>query len=179
MIAVLIGKRGVGKSTLAYSLTEGRKRVIIFDPLRDELFSSFKEIDKLPEEAPHIFRWRVTCPLDKAPEFVSDICMWCYDTRDMLFIIDEADLIFPVQKPLTLGMNYMVQYGRHANVDLIVITRRPQNLNRNLTALADKMYLFRITEPRDLTYFKQTFDQETVERIQSLPQFNYLEIDNI
>lgn len=175
-IITVIGKRGMGKTSLVKELSIGKKRVLVFDPLLE--YDNFRLIDELPDEAPRIFRYRLTAGIEESRDIINEACYWCYNEGNMLFICDEADLIFDVHKPLEEGLNYIVQYGRHRNVSLITVARRPALLNRNLTALSSEYYFFRITEPRDLQYVKMTFGADVMTKVSNLEQFEYLRLEN-
>jgi hypothetical protein len=51
-------------------------------------------------------------------------------------------------------ISYLLNYGRHHGVAMIMLSRMPSQVNRLLTQGCDEMRLFRQTEPTILKYFR-------------------------
>lgn len=71
---------------------------------------------------------------------------------DMLVVWDEVDR-FSTAAKMPPAAKRIVNAGRHVGLRLFACSRRPYMMNRDLTALATRMAIFRTTEPRDLRYF--------------------------
>jgi DNA helicase HerA-like ATPase len=69
------------------------------------------------------------------------------------------------------GVENLIRYGRHQDVELIGISRRPAEVNRDLTANANEIYIFRTHEPRDIAYFREILGSDVADSLPSLPKF--------
>ena len=69
------------------------------------------------------------------------------------------------------GVENLIRYGRHQDVELIGISRRPAEVNRDLTANANEIYIFRTHEPRDIAYFREILGSSVADSLPSLAKF--------
>lgn len=170
----------MGKSTLLKELLQGQTRVILFDPhLEHENLGALQKAPPEDDERPYSFRWIITCSLQKEEQkaYVTEWALWAYEQGNIVFAIDEADVVFNVRDPvLPEGLFNILQYGRHRNITLICLARRPHEIHRTVTALADEFYLFQQTEPRDIEFIRQTLSQEDVDDAKNLQEYEYLHI---
>lgn len=99
--------------------------------------------------------------------------------NSLLLVVDEADFAAP-QKPFgeearTLGaMQDIVRRGRIRGLGCVMITQRPQVLNKDVLTQADMLVALRMNHPKDLGAVKEWVDVHAdpataKEMIQSLP----------
>jgi hypothetical protein len=88
-------------------------------------------------------------------------------------VIEEVDMYCSAQKPLP-ALDRLLRYGRHRDISVIAISRRPADVPRLLTAQADEVVTFQQTEPRDLAWIRARSGQEQMQQVQNLHPFQYL-----
>jgi len=87
-----------------------------------------------------------------------------------LVVVDEADTICSPSS-ISSKLKWLINYGRHLDVDLICVSRRPARVSKDLTSLAEYTILFRVTGTHDkqaLIQYTGSFDLAT------LNQFEYI-----
>ena len=181
MNSLVIGRRGLGKSTLAEFLAnEEMDNKIVFDPnnqFKDALFSTsdleeFRDYLEASEGSEEPFfvafvprgevedEWNLFAPV-----------IWPYG--DYALIIDEAHWL---QKPSYINpwlSRFMRQAPRRERddenpVDIIQTAHRPTDINGVVLGLCDFEYIFRTTKSRDIKYLEMEFGMEVAERVQYL-----------
>jgi hypothetical protein len=65
-------------------------------------------------------------------------------------------------------VRWFLQYGRHVGISVVLVARRPAELDRMGTAQADTVVSFRQHEPRDLDYVRQLGGPEAEARVAGL-----------
>ena len=159
-IICIFGKRGSGKTTLAWRLLHGKRRVILFDPLGQyegdaspqgrKWFVSLYELRQHVQARDTFFAvYRPTRARESFPLLSRIACKvgkLCLVAEEISWAISPAKMNTEIEN--------LIRYGRHRDVELIGISRRPSEVNRDLTANADEIYIFRMHEPRDKDYFR-------------------------
>lgn len=109
---------------------------------------------------------------DDAIEYISSMLL---EEEGGTLVIDEADA-FEMSKDSSF--NYLIRYGRNFGVHVLTGCRRPAELNRNITAGANCIYIFQTQEPRDIEYFSKTIlGKDQAERLKNLPAHHGLYIN--
>lgn len=169
-IICIFGKRGSGKSTLAKKLLRGKSRVIVFDPLGEysgRLVSDPLELFKTIRRAKRFFI--VYRPTDARKEFPW-IARIAYEIGELCLVAEEISWAISPAK-MDPRIEILIRMGRHKGVELIGISRRPAEVNRDLTANAGTIHIFRTTEPRDIKYFRDLLGRDAAERLPRLPEY--------
>lgn len=96
-----------------------------------------------------------------------------YDQGGTL-VLDEVDCISYSKGS---AFDQLIRYGRNKNIHVVTGCRRPAEVSRNITAGANKIYIFRTQEPRDIDYFKSTDLGQKAEILQKLPQYHGILVD--
>lgn len=177
-IICIFGRRGSGKSTLAKKMIEEKPRVLVYDTLgeykTDKVFTTPIELylflrDKKKAGEPFRIGYR---PEDAVREFPW-VCRIVENIGELTFVAEEVDFFISPSR-LDPGFERLIRYGRHRGVELIAISRRPAEVNRNLTAQSSRLFIFKMHEPRDIAYFRSIIGPEA-EKIPELPDFTPLE----
>ncbi len=159
MLKTIVGKRGRGKTTLAFEFIEagGYDQIFVLDFLGEyedlkgeNVFIFFEDLE--------LFYNRVR---DKADA-----------KKKTLVVFDEIDIYGKNSIPIA----YLYRYGRHANVDIIAISRRFFDLPVIVRSLTDEFYLFQITEELDLKYLRLLAPKDKILKLINLKTFDYLTI---
>lgn len=92
-----------------------------------------------------------------------------YEVGALCLVAEEISwAISPAKMPVEVET--LIRYGRHRDVELVGISRRPAEVNRDLTANANDVYIFRTHEPRDIAYFKSLIGGDA-DTLPNLPPF--------
>lgn len=158
-------------------------RFLILDPMRE--FTNPENPDKYIEGT-HVDSWEalreskdcriVYSPLDldSGEDTIEAVCTLAEGYRDITIGIDELDSYLGGSRVSCPSALYRcAMYGRHFNVSIIAIARRPMNLPINLTSQVSEVYTFQHTEPRDLEFFRKLAGEECVARVKALPQYEF------
>lgn len=152
-ICTISGKRGYGKTTLAMSLIATLSRVAIWDPMNEyKHVNSYTPKQGTPEE---FDRW---------------INGW-YNLGNVFILVDEADFVMPVKKPLSPAAYRVVNVGRHRNMGMGMLTRRIAELNKTAFSQSENIYLFRHSISNDINYLKEFI--EGVEVVKKFEKYQY------
>lgn len=112
----------------------------------------FEQYDLLPDD----------CPAESIPP-------------GTVIVADELDLLASPHSWGTRWIRDVLHYGRHLDLSLIGCSRRPANVHRDVTALASRVFLGRITEPRDVDYCVAAWGG-VCERAPGLRQYEFLDL---
>lgn len=144
------GKRGYGKTTLAMSLISGLSRVQIWDPMNE--FNGYVPSTGTPDEF---------------DAWLKQI----YLQGNTFILVDEADFVMPVKKPLSPYAYKVVNVGRHRNIGMGMVTRRIAELNKTAFSQSETIYLFRHSISNDINYLREFI--EGVDVVRSFEKYQY------
>lgn len=192
MVVNIFGKRGAGKTTtIRGQIPDCRPPIVIIDILGNfsdvEGFHSkklseilnglvkFHEKNKIwssalkTKEKIYVLQ---TADFNAAIDYIS-AALW--ELGGGTLILDEIDAVNPSESPCFVQL---IRYGRNRNIDLLTGCRRPAEIDRNLTAAANKFYCFQTHEFRDIDYFKENGFGKRAFEIQSRPPFSGMFLDH-
>jgi hypothetical protein len=177
IIELVFGKRGTGKSELAWILLQQHPRKIVFDTLHEHengvIVSSLDELkalwNKVYRRPFHI----VYQPIEPEKEFeiVSELVWAC---GEVSYLVEEISF-YARPKQICMPFMKIIQCGRHRNISLIGTTIKPQGIDHLLTSQAKKVCVFKMNEPGDIDYLKEFVGEAVVAKIEQLKQFEYVE----
>lgn len=190
-IICVAGMRGHGKSTFVRNALSGVKRILICDALGEHqsiapaysgtLAEQLKAFSKETER--DTFSRSFLLPADREQQDLAFhlLCRMAYicAARDgrIAFAIEEVDY-FSRSNAENPGLNIIIQYGRHAPVDVIYTTRSLVSISRRLTSETDAWILFRQQEPRWLDALADRVGQDVAQAVEQLERFQYVQVDN-
>ncbi|KKL55885.1 hypothetical protein LCGC14_2250930 [marine sediment metagenome] len=202
MIVGIFGKTGMGKSTALKELIRRAPRVVVLDPLGKlghlgvcvESLDEFKgywraqftggwkiilqpaRLADTPEvvalkaarkPGPVILRAQFAPYLELAGDVAKRGC------PPFLVAVDEVDA-FGSAFAADPAVRGVADYGRNFGISLAFAARRPACVDRTLTSQCSTLYVFRITEPRDLEYFGDVIGRQAAAKLPSLARFHAL-----
>lgn len=194
LVALVYGQTGSGKTVLARSILQERVKAlgpsavgIIVDTLQEhydvpaiapDTFENFLALDS--RRGVRIVRALLDTD-DDFDRFSADLENSYMAPRDggrrrgpVVLMVDEVSYWTSPGKS-TPGLSRLIRYGRHWQVDLIGVARRPAETSRELSAQSTILYIVGgIVEPRDLAYMRQVLPSEAMTKSVSLPSFHYL-----
>jgi len=188
MLVCFFGKRGSGKTTAIRGNLENCKGpVVVLDILGnfdDPSYIQTKTIDECirniqfylkasPEEKRKMQKIIVlqAANPDAAVDYVSAVL---YEAHGGTLVLDEADGFNETNAPC---FDQLVRYGRNRGVDLITGCRRPAEISRNITAGANRIFIFQTQEPRDVDYFESTVLGEKAQDLMKIPKYHGIFVD--
>jgi len=173
-LIAIFGKKGGGKTSIAANFINDLNRLIIFDHNREyerglfvhnpqELITALK---KYHESAFRIiYRFDESMPLsDHAEYFFKAV----NTIKNFSLLYEEIDRVSG-PRFMPVGLDNIVNIGRHKGIDLIALSRRPARVNRDLTSNADRIYIAGpLNEPNDINYLAEFIGSECSEKLRQL-----------
>lgn len=183
MVINVFGRRGSGKTTLIRgNLQYCRKPIIIIDVLGNFDNPEFLQVTDLETMLDALKQFHekkheqdIICLKTSNPTTGADYgsaAIW--EMGGGTLILDEVDSI--KMKEGSCFDEY-IRYGRNHHGDLITGCRRPAELDRNITAAANKFYCFQTHEYRDIEYFQNSLFGESAEALMNLPKYSGMFLD--
>jgi len=167
-VVIVLGRRGEGKTTRAVDLA---RAAILEAARRRPVIERWKRWLGLEERQPIIVTlYDPRGQIDGTPLFrrllpSGDLALQVRVVLDLegvarslpgtdVLLLDEVDLICGTSESRDNPVLWAANYGRHSGLMMICTARRPARIHRDLTALADRIIMYRLTEPRDLAYVR-------------------------
>jgi hypothetical protein len=189
MLVNFFGKRGTGKTTaINGQLDYCVGPVVVLDILGNFNDPAYIQVDKTDEAIKLIKHYVIsenkkelnkiivlkTFDPDLSVDYIS-AALW--EANGGTLILDECDGFNISNAPC---FDWLIRYGRNRNIDLITGCRRPAELSRNITAGANKLFIFQTQEPRDIEYFEKTILGPRSEKLMDMAKFSgqYVDYDN-
>lgn len=175
-IVTVLGRKGSGKTTLAMAMLKEHNRVVALDTMgqysprsRDDLCVTFNAAIAALARTDARKKFVISVRLDDVEDY-ADILDLCYHVPRSLIVIEEASLFCsPFNLPTCLSR--LIRYGRHREISLLFIARRPSELHRDVTAQSDAVVTFAQSEPRDLQYLSAYAGRDVTREVRSLPLY--------
>lgn len=179
-ITTIFGKRRSGKSRLLADLLEELEggRILGYDPMHEYTFGTvcvgypaFLRYIKRNVKAQNLRA--IYRPLETPRDArFSDFCDLAWSLGSALVVIDEGDIAMSATQVPPAFLR-LVEQGRHREVGVVLATRRPASIPRNLTSSVDTAYVGRMTEPRDKAFFREAWGPE-MDAVENLGAFEFL-----
>jgi len=175
-IRLCLGKTSSGKSTLARFWMKRERRVLICDPNGEDAWAEGAHVtvdraelvDLVSRKGRMRICWRGVMT-GGIPDFEwANRCAWAGE--DFWLVWDEVERFVEAGR-LPPEADKLVQAGRHRGCRIVACTRRPYLMPRLITSQANRMAVFRTTEPRDLDYFAR-YVGEVVKQVPNLPDYH-------
>lgn len=179
-ITTILANKGSGKTMLATSLALANPKPTIFiSPIKGGI--PLHKYDKLNEsELSEDFYSGVTYAyhIDNRNEF-EDTMQSLLRMREICIVIDEIDFYYSASVQKDTAIYQLCNYGRHKEIDLIVMSRRFQDIPKTLTAQTDEYFIGRIgRDYNSLEYIRKTLDKDIMEKCKFLEVGNFIRVIN-
>lgn len=176
MLAVLIGRRRQGKSTLGLALAkQSGKTTVIFDP--NDQYGDIEEITDLAEwmaaaSSDSVGRVIATDPVADFESMVNELDGGTWKWSDYAFVIDECSMLM---SPSYLHPG-MERYARTSpkDVEVILTTHRIVDVNTLFRSLATDWFVFKQYLELDLRYLQDQFGPTFAEECKNLEPFQVM-----
>jgi len=185
-IIVILGRKGSGKTYLARRLMADKRRLIVYDPIRQlgdlgvVVHDPVALIAYIRQNCHRNFRVVYQPQVnirDNGVMFAEfqNVLEMAYYTKNVYLFLDEIFLYIPRTINPTIIDN-LITAGRHSQISFITTTIRYTDTSRKLTSQADVMICFQTQEPADIKYLKDIYG-DAAEKLKTLPPYHYLKID--
>lgn len=178
MLAVIIGRRRQGKSTLALALARAKAQsTIIFDP-NDQFqnIEKLESVEALPQWLENsgpdsIIRLVPQPPVEETWQALADILdggEWAW--ADYTLILDECSMLM---QPQSLDEK-LERFARTCpnDVHLVLTTHRPRDVHPLFRALATDWFVFQSTIDLDQRVLKDNFGPQLADAVRGLPRYH-------
>lgn len=176
-VLVVLGHKGSGKTQLVRRFLQAVERSVCIDTIGEYggvLIEDPWSLSDYLERAKHLERFRVAYR-DTGNHSISpeQIFKMLQSLRDSWLCLEEASKWMGPSNTTSEELRWFLQYGRHNRVSVLLVARRPQELDRMGTAQADTVISFRQQEPRDLEYISKMGGPEAAQRVENLGEYEY------
>lgn len=174
-VTLIFGKSQSGKSTLLDDLLFNHNRVIIWD-FKAKLSASLKTNDlrKLMYYCKDNPFFRVVV---SDPALFPALCVIVSTMRDVIFAIDEVQLVLRGKKALIGALQEMVFTGTKNRIGFYITTQRPMALHTDIRSQWLRMISFNQTEPADLDWIRGVSSAQVAEEVKALKFREYVDLD--
>ena len=178
-VAVVLGRRGSGKTTLVKSFLPRFHRVIVVDPNHEysgEVFTSLGDLYRAclgGGSFQVVYQPPTGAPDADELDRVDCVAQVAWTVRSVLLVIDEADRYVRLGKDTLPYVRLVIDQGRHRNVGLCAIARRPSRVPKDVIENASSLYLFHCHEPHSQRYLAGIIGAD-VEALAGLSAGQYL-----
>lgn len=179
-VLVVLGHKGSGKSQLTRRFLETVPRSICVDTMGEyggvviEDPHSLAEYLEANKRKPY---FRIAYRDNGQNETIKPetVLKMLANLRDTWLCLEEASKYGEAgnSNRMIREARWFVQYGRHYGISVLLVARRPQEIDRMATANADTVVSFVQQEPRDLDYVRQLGGEDAARRIASLGQYEW------
>lgn len=182
MVINFFGRRGSGKTVaIKGNIKYCRSPVVILDILGNYENEEYYQTNSLSDAISFIRehfeseKQVVVCLRTNDPTQAADyVSAALWECEGGTLILDEIDSIRIKEGSC---FDSIIRYGRNRDVDIITGCRRPAELDKNITAAANKFYCFQTHEIRDIEYFEACIFGEKAEELLRLKRYNGLYVD--
>jgi hypothetical protein len=162
---VVLGQTGLGKTALVRTWVRGRRdwpRVLVLDPHR-EYGDVAVAVESLDAWAAYVARaqptWRVAYWGDDLDDVLPAICEAVYEIGQVHLVVEEADY-WATPGAILPDLAHVFKYGRHRQVWVVAVARRPSEVHRLCTSQARHVWACATVEPRDVDYLRLAVSAE-------------------
>lgn len=190
MIYLCVGRRELGKTTLALFLTREQRPRVIIDPRH--LVIADADQPRL-ESAPAVRRWfdqlrepaterrSLACivtpseGMESVFRFTMGECRaWVQQEQPLALVIDESTFVDLSIEPF----EWLIRCSpRHSTV-IVLTQHRPFDIPPRIRSIVDKWCVFRTTEPNDLAVLRERCSKDFAEHAQRLEPRQFLVWDD-
>jgi hypothetical protein len=179
VIYLIIGRRELGKTTLARYLAHKQSPRLILDPRAQwQVSDPYLEIDALSMlhdlESGHdvvIQPEELQATVDDAADVVKTFLTKRKADR-LSVVCDEAGLYH------LRAWSWLIRCSPRERVNILITAHRPADISTDIRSLADTWCIFRTTQPHDLDAIEERCGPDVVEAVQKLDRFQFVTWDD-
>lgn len=181
MIALCIGRKEQGKSTLGYHLVREAYTRVIFDPKGHFTTSAIvtpdaTELYELMNDETEI----IVKPPMRVPEVFERVCdevlAWANDNpeEDFAFLVDEAFYCKTHEVGVPDSFDRLMRTIKADRVRIVLTVHQPKHLATDIRAMANHFFIFQTTQEHDLRVLSERCGEEFVTPVPNLARYEVM-----
>lgn len=181
-ISVIMATKGSGKTLLATALSIAQdKPLFMISPIQNSFYTHFRDKinetnvdDDILQGITYVYYAHTADELeallkDIQESFNNGVCI----------MIDEIDFYYKNLLNKELELYKIINYGRHKEIDLIVLARRLQDTPKAIVSQADVFYIGNIGQSyNDYEYIKKQVGKSYADIAQTLEKGSFIKLEN-
>lgn len=184
-ITVVLGQRGSGKTCWVKKQLPTLPRFILWNTVNDD-YAGFEVVNDKHDLFDFVWRKRNgICQVivnylpeekgeqDEEEEGFAFTCRLAEAVENICLIIEEVDT-YATTQAMPFELKKLLKLGRHFGVSMVMISRRPAEINRLITSQAQRFVCFRTIEPNDIRYLISIIG-ESAKELPAIPMLHYLD----
>lgn len=178
-ITTIFANKGSGKTMLATALALAQpKPIVMISPLLNSFPHHFR--DKINEpELREDFKYVSYIYYLETQDDIEELIDSLMNLENVCIVIDEIDFFYKNIVDKDLALYRLINYGRHRELDLVVMARRLQDTPKSIVSQTDVFYVGRIGRSfTDFEYVRKCIDKETAETAQFLERGSFIRIES-
>lgn len=178
-ITTIFANKGSGKTMLATALTLAQDKPLIFvSPIKDSIPTHFRDRVNQSEIQDDFYNGITYIYYLESLEDIEELISSVLEMGNICLCIDEIDFFYKNVLDKDLELYKLINYGRHKEIDLVVMSRRLQDTPKVLVSQTDVFYIGRIgRSSTDFEYIRKTTDKETATQAQYLEQGSFIRVE--
>lgn len=183
MIALCIGRKEQGKTTLGYHLVAPVPQRVIFDPKEkfkttDLIANGMDVYDALNDCQPEIIVYAGSYTTERFSEYSKDVNEWARQNRDKKFgfLVDEAGMALDDGIPEDFGS--LLKTAPKDQARIVMTTWRAVEIPPLIRSQIDHWFIFKNLEPRDLEIIEERCGEEASALVQTLPLHAFVHVND-
>lgn len=181
-MAVVLGRRGEGKSTLVKSWLRAWRRVLIIDPKREypgKAHTSLATLHAAIRDGERfVLSYQPAGLVDREHlEAVDIAAQMALTYGDMLMVIEEAGRYTQSGKSICPQVRLLISEGRHHEVAVAAVSQRAASIGKDIIESADTLYLFHTHGEGSISYLASTIGADAAAELGALTPGHYLTWD--
>lgn len=178
----VFGRKNSGKSTFVSERAAGIPRLGVIDTLGEysQIFPPCP--GALPEQVLMLsqnqapMQYSYLLPPQHFATAFNYLCKAAYMGGNLTLVIEEIDY-FSKPNWNEEGLDLLIRYGRHRNVNVIYTVRNLGETSRRLTSQTDYYVAFRVTEPLYLDAIAERLSDDAALRIANLGEHEHIIVE--
>lgn len=178
-ITTIFANKGSGKTILATALAAAQdKPTIIISPIKNSIPTHFRDKINAKELDEDFWGGVAYIYYIYNAKDLEELLSSLMELEGICIVIDEIDFYYKNLLDKELELYKLINYGRHKQIDLIVMSRRLQDTPKALVSQTDVFFVGRIGRSfTDFEYVRKTLDKEIAESAQYLEIGSFIRVD--
>lgn len=182
-ITTILASKGSGKTMLSCALALANpKPTIVITPIEAgypaHKFDKWNEFDidqDFYEGITYLYQ------IDNKADFEDCLMEIYHNFKGVCVVIDELDFFYRNNPDNDSFLYKLINYGRHREIDLIVMCRRFQDMPKVVTAQTDIYFIgaIGICDANGFEYLRKTINKEVATMAQGLEVGNFIKVNNL
>lgn len=181
-ISVIMATKGSGKTLLATALSIAQdKPLFMISPIENSIYAHFRDKvnesnvdDDILQGITYVYYAHTANELEALLQDIQESF-----NQGVCIMIDEIDFYYKNLLNKELELYKIINYGRHKEIDLIVLARRLQDTPKAIVSQADVFYIGNIGQSyNDYEYIKKQVGKSYADMAQTLPKGSFIKLEN-